>query len=426
MGKNFLLITLLLFISISSYSQQKKDKKKKQNQSVQVQQSQQTETETRSTIKLVGDLVEVETKGVGLTRNDALQDALRLAVEQAVGVVLMSETTVENFVVMRDAIVTRSEGYVSNYEIIREIPYPDRYEVSIKARVTTTPMKADFQLLSRAIGGVRFLVLYDDRLISSSDINMYDFAVERVNQFLSQRGYRYIERKRYDELRREAQGIMNDLKPSQETYIQYLGFKSNAQFIIFIQKIHFDSRTEAFDTRVSSKVRIECKIFDNCTSEGLGTVILESDWKSGRDANNQVLNVIAEAIEKDFTKLIDVFIRYIASWIQLGTPYELRFYHTGTYRDMRTLKAKLLNDKDFGGDIEILGFDNYMKLMITFKNKPDQLADKILDYADQIPELAQKKLDVKFIYGRQINFAPSQIIVDDKLLLSPAATKKQE
>lgn len=61
-------------------------------------------------------------------------------------------------------------------------------------------MKADFQLLLRAIGGVRFLVLYDDRSISSSAINMYDFTVERVNQFLSQRGYRYIERKRYDEL----------------------------------------------------------------------------------------------------------------------------------------------------------------------------------------------------------------------------------
>lgn len=421
-----LFVCFFVLISFVTFSQQRKEKKKRQTTTEQEQQTQQSPVQSRPALKIEGDVVEVETKGIGQTRQDALQDALRLAVEQAVGVALTSETTVENFVVLRDAIMTRSEGYINSYVITREVPFPDRYEVTVRAKVTTTPMKADFQLLSRAIGGVRFLVMYDDRSVNASDVIIYDFAVERVNQFLSQRGYRYIERKRFDELRREAQGMMNDLKPGQETYIQYLGMKSNAQFIIFIQKIHLDSRSEAFDTRVASKVRIECKIFDNCTSEGLGTVVLESDWKSGREANAQVMNAISEAVEKDFSKLTDVFTRYIATWIQNGTPFELRFYHTGTYRDMRALRNKLLNDKDFGGDIEIMGFDNYMKMNVTFKNKPDQLADKILDYADQIPELAQKKLDVKFIYGRQINFAPAQIVIDDTILLSPSEDTKQE
>ena len=47
---------------------------------------------------------EVEAKGVGISREDALQDALRNAVGQAVGVALRSETTVENFMVISDAI----------------------------------------------------------------------------------------------------------------------------------------------------------------------------------------------------------------------------------------------------------------------------------------------------------------------------------
>ena len=42
----------------------------------------------------------VESKGTGLNRTDALQDALRNAISQAVGVSLRSETRVENFMII--------------------------------------------------------------------------------------------------------------------------------------------------------------------------------------------------------------------------------------------------------------------------------------------------------------------------------------
>jgi len=73
--------------------------------------------------------------------------------------------------------------------------------------------------------------------------------------------------------------------------------------------------------------------------------------------------------------------------------------------------------------LEILSFNNYTKLNLTFKDKPDELAYKVLDYADAIPEFKSKVLDVKLIYGRQINFAPQKVSVPELTPASGAETK---
>jgi hypothetical protein len=435
MKKNVLLILFISILIFPTVSQAQRPKKKDKKQAVPavvvptttgVQKDESTSETGRTQFSVSGDIAEVEAKGVGVNREDALQNALRLCVEQAAGVSLASETRVENFVVIKDAITSKSEGYITSYSIIKEVPFPERYEVTVRAKVSLSPMKADFNLLAKSVGGIRFLVMFDERSIPSGDLTNYEFAVERVNEFLSQRGYRYIDKKRFDALKAESRGIMNDVKTSEETYIQHIGMKADAQFIIFVKNVRVTSRSESFDTRTSSKIIIECKAYDNCTAEGLGTIILESDWKSGREAGSQILAGISEAIERDFIKLLGTFTRYIGNWANNGTPFELRFYHTGTYRELRSLRSKLQNDSDFGGDMEIVSFDNFTKLNCTFKNRPDQLADKILDYADAIPELASKKLDVKYIYGRQINFAPSSITLEQLNILSPEPPKTDD
>ena len=427
----YLLVLAVMFSSADVMGQKVKSKKAKKGTATESTTTGTTTTGSQNevfkeSIKVYGEVAEVEAKGVGVNREDALQNALRLCVEQAAGVTLSSETRVENFVVIRDAITSKSDGYITSYSIIKEVPFPDRYEVTVRAKVSLSPMKADFGILSRAVGGIRFLVMYDERNVPSGDLSNYEFATERVNEFLSQKGYRYIDKKRFDALKAESRGIMNDIKASEETYIQHIGLKSDAQFIIFIKNIRITTRSEAFDTRSNSKIIIECKAYDNCTAEGLGTIVLESDWKSGREVGSQVLAGISEAIERDFEKLLGTFTRYIGSWANNGTPFELRFYHTGTYRELRALRSRLQSDSDFGGDMEIVSFDNFTKLNCTFKNRPDQLADKILDIADAIPELAAKKLDVKFIYGRQINFAPSNFTLEDLNILTPAPAAEGE
>lgn len=362
--------------------------------------------------------ITVDTKGVGLKREDALQDALRNAVSQAIGVSLVSESRVENFVLIEDAIQTRTQGYIERYNVTKEVPFPDRYEISIKATVGLAPLRADIQTLSRSVGGIRFLTMYDPRTPKEDEATQYDFAVERVNEYLANKKYRYIEKRRFDQLRQEALAIFRD-GGNEESFVQRLGFTSDAQFIILIKRISVQTRSEAFDTRTSSKVLIEAAAYDNCTAEGLGTVVLESDWKGSRDKSAGVMQGIQEAIQENMYKLMYVFNSYVGEWINNGTPFELRFYSVGGFRDFRELRTKLTSKPEFGGQMEIVSVDNYTKLICTFKKRPDMLADAVLDLADQVPNLKEKVLDVKFIYGRQISFAPQNVTVPELQVVRP-------
>ena len=357
-----------------------------------------------------GEVVQTEAKGTGLKREDALQDALRNAIGQAVGVAMQSETKVENYLVISDAISSNVNGYIKSYEVLGETPFPDRYELKVKAAVTTSSMKADFSLLARGIGGVRFMVVYDPRSLDEEKKNAFNLAVDRMNEYLSTKGYRYIERKRFESLRQEASRILEADK-SEISYVQQLGLLSDAQFIIHLENMTTESRSEQFDTRTSSKVTMQVKAYDNCTAEGLGMMVFESGRNSSSDPAQVLREGITEAINKNADQLIGRFASYIGNWINNGTPYELRFYNAGTYRDFRDLRAKMKELSQFGGEMEIVAADNYTKLNCTFKKKPDELADKVLDIADQIPGFKEKVMDVKLIYGRQINFAPRNAVV---------------
>ena len=43
-----------------------------------------------------------------------------------------------------------------------------------------------------------------------------------------------------------------------------------------------------------------------------------------------LMPAITEAVSIDIPDLLDVFTRYIGNWVNNGTPFELRFYHTIT------------------------------------------------------------------------------------------------
>jgi hypothetical protein len=89
-----------------------------------------------------------------IARDNAIQDALRKAVEQAVGTMVSSETLVENFQVVRDNIYNKSTGYVKEYKIVKESPGKDLHAVTISATVSTESLKNDLGALGLLIARV--------------------------------------------------------------------------------------------------------------------------------------------------------------------------------------------------------------------------------------------------------------------------------
>lgn len=81
-------------------------------------------------------------------RQDAIHDAQRNAVADALGIMLSSETVVENFVLIKDKILTQVEGYVRDYSILEESCSATECTVRIQATVEEIELADDVAALA--------------------------------------------------------------------------------------------------------------------------------------------------------------------------------------------------------------------------------------------------------------------------------------
>ncbi|MDZ7412253.1 MAG: flagellar assembly protein T N-terminal domain-containing protein, partial [candidate division KSB1 bacterium] len=100
-------------------------------------------------------------------RDRAIDDALRQAVEQALGTYIESETRVQNYQVVDDNILSWTRGYVRNYTILSDYKKtPELYEVRLKAEVELGDLQRDAEAVKNLIermGNPRVMVLIDEQ-----------------------------------------------------------------------------------------------------------------------------------------------------------------------------------------------------------------------------------------------------------------------
>jgi len=91
---------------------------------------------------------EVEVTGVGSTEKLAIKQALREAVEQVSGVLLLSNTSVQNGKLENDKIETASNGFVSDYKVIDKKNSKDMSSVKISVKIDNMKLKSVYQQTS--------------------------------------------------------------------------------------------------------------------------------------------------------------------------------------------------------------------------------------------------------------------------------------
>ncbi len=100
---------------------------------------------------------EVTVQGYGLNREEAVNDALRNAVEQAVGTLVDAQTLVQNAEVVRDEIYTKSRGFVQDWTVVSEQNQSGQTVVTARVQVDTNPN-------SRLMGQLQRLKLIEQGL----------------------------------------------------------------------------------------------------------------------------------------------------------------------------------------------------------------------------------------------------------------------
>ena len=83
--------------------------------------------------------------GAGSTAQEAESDALRNAIEDAIGVYIDSQTLTEKNVVLTDQIYSQSRGFIRNYTVLEKLQQGDLWKVKVESDVDDSP---DSKLMS--------------------------------------------------------------------------------------------------------------------------------------------------------------------------------------------------------------------------------------------------------------------------------------
>jgi hypothetical protein len=102
-----------------------------------------------------------------IARDKAIDDALRKAVEQAVGTMVSSDTMSENYKVVHDKILARTTGYIERYKILSERPEGDVFVVKVQAEVGKANLMDDLSalgLLHVLVEKPKVMIIMDEKV----------------------------------------------------------------------------------------------------------------------------------------------------------------------------------------------------------------------------------------------------------------------
>jgi hypothetical protein len=111
--------------------------------------------------------------GIAANKDEALMAAKRDAIEKGIGMILISQTETENFMIKKDLVISKTIGAVKNYQVISETKASDgAYEIKIKATLSRSTMKEDlasFQILVESMDKPRVMVIISEDNCGSAE-----------------------------------------------------------------------------------------------------------------------------------------------------------------------------------------------------------------------------------------------------------------
>lgn len=155
---------------------------------------------------LMAQSVETVTgEGMGMTKDAALTAAKRDAVEKGLGVVVASETLVENFVVAQDRIISKANGFIKTYQELSSSQGPDGlWTLRISAVVTDildelVKDQLAMDLLLSWVRHPRFMIVLDETNIDDPNSSV---AATEIGRILAAKGFDIVSPQQSDALRK--------------------------------------------------------------------------------------------------------------------------------------------------------------------------------------------------------------------------------
>lgn len=316
----------------------------------------------------------VVVEGLGASKQDALLQAKRNAVEEGIGVILISETEVANFTLQKDRVITQAVGAVRSYSLLKEEQQQDSYYVKIRAVVSLDKITSDLMAL-------KILLISMDKprtmvLITEENSNR---AATSVIDFLKGKGFDIVDPSQTAALLKKDDAFIRKAAAGDPVAAAKLGAENGAEYIIVgdVRKSTLQNDMLKSAGMTSGQATLTLKVV-NCSN---GKVVAT---KSGTGAAAHISPEIARenASTKAAGKLMDqqLFEAIVSSFqdsINNGADYEVSVVGVKSYR-LQKKTSELFNDVQGVVSVVKRSYSGgKLELSVQFKGSVDTLCDKI-------------------------------------------------
>lgn len=327
------------------------------------------------------DLI-VEGSGESVNRDEALMAAKRDAIEKGIGTILLSQTEVENFMVKRDMIVTKTIGAVKKYDIISESKAADGLvKIRIKAQLSRSAMRNDlaaFHILIESMEKPRVMVIISENNIGNDEPSNQS-AESAVLKFLKD-PYEFdlVDPDIVAEIRSSKQK-MAELAGDAKAAVA-LGLQHGAEVIITGNAV--SRKAEEISKNLGGMISVQADITlraVNCTTGriiGSESAHAAKVHVSPNTAGNQAIDKAARTAAG---KLLDAIIKDWQNQLNNGVPISVTingvsaFKHkTAVINSLKTLAGvSTVRERNWNGEAAVLVID------VQYKGNTDGFCSKV-------------------------------------------------
>lgn len=323
---------------------------------------------------------------VAHARDDAIEDALKRGLEDALGLFVKSETLVENYQLIEDNIYSKTQGYVQKYDVISEGKRNNElYEVKVRAIIKMAELKDDYEAiktLMRRKNMPRIMMMIEETNIGEApglfhyieaDMNTAEIS---LTDALMRKGFKFVDRatvKKNLDAEKTVAILEGDVNQAAS-----VGKTVGAEIVITGKALAKATVIEAFGvTQRSQQATVTVKAIRTDTGDIIAT-------SSGQGAYPHIDDVVGgtKAIQKACDKMSDDLITKILDrWqadISSGATLTLKIKGVKDYTQLNQFKSSL---KYYVRDLQTVTQrqwdEGYAVLEVVMKGTSEDLAQRL-------------------------------------------------
>jgi hypothetical protein len=276
----------------------------------------------------------VEGSGIGVGHDEALLAAKRDAIEKGIGMVLLSQTETENFMIKRDLVISKTIGAVKEYVILLEKKVPDgTVEMKIRSTISRVAMKEDlaaFQILIESMDKPRVMVLISEDNVGTEEPTN-QAAENAVISFL-RTPYEFdcIDPSVAAQIKASKQKMAE--LANEPAAAAAIGVQNGAEVLITGTAI--SRKAENMSQNLGGMVSVQADVMlkaINCATGRIISTASEHTAKVHLNPTTAGTQAIAKASEKAAGKLLDLIIKDWQNQANNGIPLNITIKGVGTF-----------------------------------------------------------------------------------------------